>query len=80
MLHLVMLACFAELKDVRTSTTVTHVTPATAGQQASVTTQDGSQERFDAVVLATHSNTSLQLLGDRCLEVQTNLVMVTLDS
>ena len=39
------------------------------GQGATVTLQDGSQESFDAVLLATHSDTSLQLLADQAPQV-----------
>ena len=48
---------------------VTRVTPASAHGPATVRLRDGSQESFDAVVLATHSDTSLQLLADQAPQV-----------
>lgn len=60
---------FAELKDVRMGAEVAQVTPASAGGHATVRLQDGSEESFDAVVLATHSDTSLQLLADQAPQV-----------
>ena len=45
------------------------VMPASGEQPARVTLQNGSQESFDAVLLATHSDTSLRLLGDSAPEV-----------
>ncbi|KAK9864126.1 hypothetical protein WJX84_007458 [Apatococcus fuscideae] len=53
-----------ELEDVRLGAEVARVTPAKPGGQATVSVRGGSQESFDAVVLATHSDTSLQLLAD----------------
>lgn len=52
----------SELPDVRTSTAVTRVVRDDGG--VVVETAAGGRERFDAVVFATHSDVTLQLLGD----------------
>ncbi|CAD7695206.1 unnamed protein product [Ostreobium quekettii] len=52
-----------DLPDVRTGQAVASVA-AVDGDRIVVTTKDGSKDEFDAVVLATHSNTSLSLLGN----------------
>jgi predicted NAD/FAD-binding protein len=59
----------AELPDVRTSTPVARVTPAAEGCPAVVHTEAGAAEEFDAVVLATHTDTTLAALGDGAPEV-----------
>ncbi|GLC46603.1 hypothetical protein PLESTB_001222700 [Pleodorina starrii] len=51
-----------ELPDVRTSTPALRVVREDGG--VIVETAAGGQERFDAVVFATHSDVTLQLLGD----------------
>lgn len=56
----------SELPDVRTSTPVASVTRSSNGNGdggVTVTTAAGDQSSFDAVVLATHSDVSLKLLG-----------------
>jgi predicted NAD/FAD-binding protein len=52
----------AALPDVRTSTPVASVVRTPTGVE--VTTAAGAKDRYDAVVLATHSDISLRLLGD----------------
>lgn len=47
---------------VRTDSPVVSVTRDERG--AEIATRDGSRERFDAVVMATHANDALELLGD----------------
>ena len=37
-----------------------------------VTTEDGCLEVFDSVILATHSDVSLAMLGDKCPQVRTH--------
>lgn len=57
----------AELRDVRCGCPVAGVTPAaTPGAPVAVHLQDGASEQFGAVVLATHSDVSLALLGSAC--------------
>ncbi|GIL82213.1 hypothetical protein Vretimale_7189 [Volvox reticuliferus] len=51
-----------ELPDVRTSTPVSHVVRKDAG--VIVETAAGGKEQYDAVVFATHSDVTMQLLGD----------------
>ena len=53
----------ADLPDVRTSTPVDSVTPAAEGTPAVVRTTAGAADEFDAVVFATHTDTTLALLG-----------------
>jgi predicted NAD/FAD-binding protein len=52
----------AELPDVRTSTPISSLQRNSNGS-VTLTTAAGKQESFDAVVLATHSDISLQILG-----------------
>jgi predicted NAD/FAD-binding protein len=52
----------AELPDVRTSTPISSLQRNSNGT-VTLTTAAGKRETFDAVVLATHSDTSLQILG-----------------
>ncbi|KAK9804082.1 hypothetical protein WJX73_004574 [Symbiochloris irregularis] len=70
-------AILAELPDVRTGTGVTRVVPRPEGSHAAagadaakvqVETASGEVLAFDAVVLATHADTSLQLLQGSGLE------------
>ena len=57
----------AELRDVRCGCPVAGVHPAVApGAPVEVHLQDGTSEQFGAVVLATHSDVSLALLGSAC--------------
>lgn len=63
-----LFAC-AELPDVRTSAAVERVTPASGGAPAVVHTAGGAAETFDAVVLATHTDTTLAVLGEAAPEV-----------
>jgi predicted NAD/FAD-binding protein len=51
----------AELPDVRTSTPVASVTRGTSG--VTVTTAAGDTSSYDVCILATHSDSSLRLLG-----------------
>ena len=54
----------AELPDVRTSCPVTSVTPAAApGGPVVVIAAGGREEEYDSVLLATHADVSLRLLG-----------------
>lgn len=60
----------AELPDVRTGTGIASVIPAGTGQhQVKVTTEAGDMDYYDAVVLATHTDTSLHMLGDSAPKV-----------
>ena len=56
-------ACLAELPDVRTSTPVESVRSLGAQGPVRVTAAGGASEEFDAVLLATHSDISLKMLG-----------------
>jgi predicted NAD/FAD-binding protein len=60
-----------ELPDVRTACAVTRVTPEKEDGSCRpvVHSGNGAKEEFDAVVLATHSDVSLALLGDQASEV-----------
>jgi hypothetical protein len=60
---------FAELPDVRMSTLVTRVVPASGTCTAIVHAAGGSAEAFDAVIFATHTDTTLAILGDLAPEV-----------
>ena len=53
----------ADLEDTRVNAEVTGITPATPLSAVSVETSDGRKQEFNAVILATHSDTSLRLLG-----------------
>jgi predicted NAD/FAD-binding protein len=66
---LVIVCVQAELPDVRVSTPVTHVVPATGTSRAEVHAADGSVEEVDAVIFATHTETTLAALGDLAPEV-----------
>jgi predicted NAD/FAD-binding protein len=59
----------AELRDVRTSCAVVSVESVGAAGPVCVRTADGKTEQFDKVVLATHSDISLALLGSTCPQV-----------
>ena len=59
----------AELPDVRLSCPVTSATPASAQKPALVRWGDGRSQEFDAVIFATHSDTTLSLLGDAAPKV-----------
>jgi predicted NAD/FAD-binding protein len=61
----------AELPDVRTSAGVKSVrrNRGSGDEKVTVTTEDGASEEFDAVVLATHSDVTLAILGDGATEV-----------
>ena len=63
----------AELRDVRTSCAVVSVEPVGPTGPVRIRTADGKTEQFDKVVLATHSDTSLALLGSTCPQVSTRL-------
>lgn len=56
----------AELRDVRTGCPVEAVESLGAAGPVRVRTAGGKAEEFDAVVLATHTDTSLALLGGAC--------------
>lgn len=43
--------------------------PASGHGPVTITTEKGDQEQFDAVVLATHSDTSLKMLGEGATEL-----------
>lgn len=53
----------------RTSTPVVRVAPAAEGRPTVVHTEAGAAEEFDAVVFATHTDTTLAALGDAAPEV-----------
>lgn len=59
----------AELKDVRASTGVKSVTPRNAQGKLVVATEAGEVEEYDAVIMATHADVSLAILGDACPQV-----------
>lgn len=59
----------AELPDVRLACPVTSATPASPQKPALVRWGDGQSQEFDAVIFATHSDTTLSLLGDAAPKV-----------
>lgn len=59
----------AELPDVRTSTPVTRVEPACGDSRAVVHAAGCAAEQFDAVIFATHTDTTLAALGSAAPEV-----------
>lgn len=61
--------CPAELPDVRTSTPVTRVEPASGDRRAVVHAAGCAAEQFDAVIFATHTDTTLAALGSAAPEV-----------
>ncbi|BDA46075.1 probable cyclopropane-fatty-acyl-phospholipid synthase at C-terminar half [Coccomyxa sp. Obi] len=58
----------AELPDVRTSTPVTRVEPASGDRRAVVHAAGCAAEQFDAVIFATHTDTTLATLGSAAPE------------
>ena len=63
-------ACPAELPDVRTSTPVESVRSLGEQGPVRVTATGGASEEFDAVLLATHSDVSLKMLGEEGPQVR----------
>ena len=63
----------ADLEDVWINAEVTRVTPATPLTPLQVELASGHVQEFDAAVLATHTDTSLKLLGQSASEVPTHL-------
>lgn len=59
----------AELKDVRLGTGIKSVAPRDAQGKVVVTTEAGAAEEYDAVIMATHADVSLAILGDSCPQV-----------
>ena len=59
----------AELPDVRLGCPVTSATPAAAGQRARVSWGACQSQEFDAVIFATHSDTTLSMLGEDAPQV-----------
>lgn len=59
----------AELRDVRTNCAVASVESLGPEGPVCVRTGGGKSEQFDKVVLATHSDVSLALLGSACPQV-----------
>jgi len=59
----------AELPDVRLGCPVTSATPATSEKPALVQWGNGQSQEFDAVVFATHTDSSLSMLGDAAPQV-----------
>ena len=59
----------AELPDVRLGCPVTSAAPASAGQRARVCWGAGQSQEFDAVIFATHSDTTLSVLGQDAPQV-----------
>ena len=59
----------AELRDVRTDCAIASVESLGPEGPVCVRTAGGETEQFDKVVLATHSDVSLALLGSACREV-----------
>lgn len=67
-----LVASRADLPDVRMSTSVARVVPANGAAHPSkvlLETADGEAVSFDAVVLATHSDTALKLLAGQAPQV-----------
>ena len=58
-----------DLPDVRTSAPVTRVEPASGDGRAVVHAAGFVAEEFDAVIFATHTNTTLAALGSAAPEV-----------
>lgn len=61
--------CPAELCDVRAGCGVAAVESLGKSGPVRLRTEGGATEKFDAVVLATHTDTSLAMLGDACPQV-----------
>jgi predicted NAD/FAD-binding protein len=59
----------AELRDVRTDCAIASVESLGPAGPVCVRTAGGKTEQFDKVVLATHSDVSLALLGSACPQV-----------
>ena len=57
---------FAELKDVRLATGVKSVAPRNSDGKLTVITESGAVEMYDAVIMATHADISLAILGKSC--------------
>ena len=62
-------AC-AELEDARSGTGIQSIRPADSeGGHVTVTTEAGDVATYDAVIMATHADVSLAMLGDSCPQV-----------
>ena len=59
-----------ELEDVWINAEVVRVTPATPSTPLQVELATGHTQEFDALILATHSDTSLKILGQSASQVQ----------
>ncbi len=67
--HMLIRGVPAELPDVRLGCPVTSASPASSQQPAVVRWGDSQSQEFDAVIFATHSDTTLSLLGDAAPKV-----------
>ena len=59
----------AELPDVRLGCPVSSATPAVASERARVCWGASQSQDFDAVIFATHSDTTLSVLGNSAPQV-----------
>lgn len=66
-----MATCLADLEDIRINAEVTSVSPGTPLTPPTVQLAGDDRLEFDAVVLATHSDVSLKLLGQSAQSVRT---------
>jgi predicted NAD/FAD-binding protein len=63
-------AAIAELEDAHTGVGIRSVKTADSeGGRVTITTEAGAVATYDAVVLATHADVSLAMLGDSCPQV-----------